>query len=213
MWGNGNHWVAHHFLDREAFEKGALRFLSILHHRSHGRFVEVTLAYHTHHLAIVHHREVAHPPQSHDVLGKLQGIIAPEGGHLGRHNVAHGFGHSILLSQLCSTAESMPGATRENPALLLWVFSKIRIAWLFSLIFGSGRTFSLGLRLCASGTLLALPAARRETMRRIRFHGRGGQGMKTASRILGSAAFHAGFIVQDSPVYGAERRGAPMAAF
>ncbi len=50
-------------------------------------------------------------------------------------------------------------------------------------------------------------------MLRIRFHGRGGQGMKTASRILGSAAFHAGFIVQDSPVYGAERRGAPMTAF
>jgi pyruvate ferredoxin oxidoreductase gamma subunit len=37
--------------------------------------------------------------------------------------------------------------------------------------------------------------------------------MKTASRILGSAAFHAGWVVQDSPVYGAERRGAPMAAF
>lgn len=50
-------------------------------------------------------------------------------------------------------------------------------------------------------------------MLRIRFHGRGGQGMKTASRILGSAAFRAGFCVQDSPVYGAERRGAPMAAF
>jgi len=50
-------------------------------------------------------------------------------------------------------------------------------------------------------------------MLRIRFHGRGGQGMKTASRILGSAAFHAGLVVQDSPVYGAERRGAPMAAF
>jgi pyruvate ferredoxin oxidoreductase gamma subunit len=50
-------------------------------------------------------------------------------------------------------------------------------------------------------------------MLRLRFHGRGGQGMKTASRIVGSAAFHAGFIVQDSPIYGAERRGAPMAAF
>ena len=50
-------------------------------------------------------------------------------------------------------------------------------------------------------------------MLRIRFHGRGGQGMKTASRIVGSAAFHAGFVVQDSPIYGAERRGAPMAAF
>src|SRR5262245_58597910 len=50
-------------------------------------------------------------------------------------------------------------------------------------------------------------------MLRIRFHGRGGQGMKTASRIVGSAAFAAGFVVQDAPVYGAERRGAPMAAF
>jgi pyruvate ferredoxin oxidoreductase gamma subunit len=37
--------------------------------------------------------------------------------------------------------------------------------------------------------------------------------MKTASRMVGSAAFHAGFVVQDAPVYGAERRGAPMAAF
>jgi len=50
-------------------------------------------------------------------------------------------------------------------------------------------------------------------MLRIRFHGRGGQGMKTASRIVGAAAFRAGFVVQDSPIYGAERRGAPMAAF
>src|SRR5262249_53027607 len=50
-------------------------------------------------------------------------------------------------------------------------------------------------------------------MLRIRFHGRGGQGMKTASRVRGSAAFHAGLVVQDSSVYGAERRGAPMAAF
>ena len=50
-------------------------------------------------------------------------------------------------------------------------------------------------------------------MKRIRFHGRGGQGMKTASRILGSAAFHAGYCVQDCPIYGGERRGAPMAAF
>jgi pyruvate ferredoxin oxidoreductase gamma subunit len=48
---------------------------------------------------------------------------------------------------------------------------------------------------------------------RIRFHGRGGQGMKTAGRVLGSAAFHAGYEVQDSPLYGAERRGAPMMAF
>lgn len=50
-------------------------------------------------------------------------------------------------------------------------------------------------------------------MYRIRFHGRGGQGMKTASRILGSAFFDAGFEVQDAPRYGAERRGAPIFAY
>ncbi|MBW2270484.1 MAG: 2-oxoacid:acceptor oxidoreductase family protein [Deltaproteobacteria bacterium] len=49
-------------------------------------------------------------------------------------------------------------------------------------------------------------------MYRIRFHGRGGQGMKTASRILGSAFFAEGFEVQDAPSYGAERRGAPIFA-
>jgi len=50
-------------------------------------------------------------------------------------------------------------------------------------------------------------------MLRIRFHGRGGQGIKTAARILGTAAFSSGFQVQDSPVYGAERRGAAVAAY
>ncbi len=48
---------------------------------------------------------------------------------------------------------------------------------------------------------------------RTRFHGRGGQGAKTASRILGSAAFSDGYSVQDFPLYGAERRGAPVTAF
>ncbi|MDG7011102.1 MAG: 2-oxoacid:acceptor oxidoreductase family protein [Nitrososphaerota archaeon] len=50
-------------------------------------------------------------------------------------------------------------------------------------------------------------------MLRVRFHGRGGQGAKTASRILGDAAFNDGFNDQDFPIYGAERRGAPVAAF
>ena len=50
-------------------------------------------------------------------------------------------------------------------------------------------------------------------MYRIRFHGRGGQGMKTASRILGSAFFGAGYEVQDAPRYGAERPGAPIFAY
>jgi pyruvate ferredoxin oxidoreductase gamma subunit len=46
----------------------------------------------------------------------------------------------------------------------------------------------------------------------VRFHGRGGQGAKTASRILGTAAFVEGYQAQDSPIYGAERRGAPVSA-
>ena len=50
-------------------------------------------------------------------------------------------------------------------------------------------------------------------MYRIRLHGRGGQGMKTASRVLGSAFFAEGYEVQDAPRYGAERRGAPMFAY
>jgi len=50
-------------------------------------------------------------------------------------------------------------------------------------------------------------------MYRLRFHGRGGQGMKTASRILGTAFFLADFEVQDAPRYGAERRGAPIFAY
>jgi pyruvate ferredoxin oxidoreductase gamma subunit len=37
--------------------------------------------------------------------------------------------------------------------------------------------------------------------------------MKTASRILGTAFFIEGFEVQDAPLYGAERRGAPVFAY
>jgi pyruvate ferredoxin oxidoreductase gamma subunit len=50
-------------------------------------------------------------------------------------------------------------------------------------------------------------------MHRIRFHGRGGQGIKTAAQILGTAFFVEGFEVQDAPRYGAERRGAPVFAY
>jgi pyruvate ferredoxin oxidoreductase gamma subunit len=50
-------------------------------------------------------------------------------------------------------------------------------------------------------------------MLRIRLHGRGGQGIKTASQILGTAAFLSGYESQDFPLYGAERRGAPIVAF
>jgi len=50
-------------------------------------------------------------------------------------------------------------------------------------------------------------------MLRLRFHGRGGQGARVASRITGTAAFFEGYYVQDFPLYGAARRGAPIAAF
>lgn len=50
-------------------------------------------------------------------------------------------------------------------------------------------------------------------MYRIRIHGRGGQGIKMASRILGTALFRTGYTVQDAPKYGAERRGAPIFSY
>jgi len=50
-------------------------------------------------------------------------------------------------------------------------------------------------------------------MYRIRIHGRGGQGIKMASRVLGTALFKAEFTVQDAPKYGAERRGAPIFSY
>jgi pyruvate ferredoxin oxidoreductase gamma subunit len=54
---------------------------------------------------------------------------------------------------------------------------------------------------------------KKDIIKRVRLHGRGGQGMKTASRIVGTAAFMGGYYAQDFPVYGAERRGAPIMAF
>jgi pyruvate ferredoxin oxidoreductase gamma subunit len=47
----------------------------------------------------------------------------------------------------------------------------------------------------------------------IRMMGRGGQGIKSAAHIIGTAAFLGGHYVQDQPIYGAERRGAPVTAF
>jgi len=47
----------------------------------------------------------------------------------------------------------------------------------------------------------------------IRFHGRGGQGAVTASRVLAIAAFLEGHHSQSIPMYGTERRGAPVTAF
>jgi 2-oxoisovalerate ferredoxin oxidoreductase gamma subunit len=50
-------------------------------------------------------------------------------------------------------------------------------------------------------------------LREIRFHGRGGQGAVIASKILAEAFFREGKYVQSFPAFGAERRGAPVAAF
>ncbi len=47
----------------------------------------------------------------------------------------------------------------------------------------------------------------------VRFHGRGGQGVKIASRILGRSGFLAGLYSQDFALFGAERRGAPVVSF
>jgi len=47
----------------------------------------------------------------------------------------------------------------------------------------------------------------------IRFHGRGGQGAVIASKLLASAFFREGWQVQAFPSFGAERTGAPVAAF
>lgn len=47
----------------------------------------------------------------------------------------------------------------------------------------------------------------------IRWHGRGGQGAKTASLLLADAAFNTGNYIQGFPEYGPERMGAPMTAY
>ena len=47
----------------------------------------------------------------------------------------------------------------------------------------------------------------------IRWHGRGGQGAKTAALLLADVAFMTGKNVQGFPEYGPERMGAPITAF
>lgn len=47
----------------------------------------------------------------------------------------------------------------------------------------------------------------------IRWHGRGGQGAKTASLLLADIAFNTGKYIQGFPEYGPERMGAPMTAY
>ena len=52
-----------------------------------------------------------------------------------------------------------------------------------------------------------------EKMIEIRWHGRGGQGAKTASLLLADAAFNTGKYIQGFPEYGPERMGAPLTAY
>ncbi|MCQ1531759.1 MULTISPECIES: 2-oxoacid:acceptor oxidoreductase family protein [Lutispora] len=47
----------------------------------------------------------------------------------------------------------------------------------------------------------------------IRWHGRGGQGAKTAALLLADAAFNTGKYIQGFPEYGPERMGAPITAY
>jgi pyruvate ferredoxin oxidoreductase gamma subunit len=52
-----------------------------------------------------------------------------------------------------------------------------------------------------------------EKMIEVRWHGRGGQGAKTASLLLAEVAFNTGKYVQGFPEYGPERMGAPITAY
>jgi pyruvate ferredoxin oxidoreductase gamma subunit len=47
----------------------------------------------------------------------------------------------------------------------------------------------------------------------IRWHGRGGQGAKTAALLMGEAMLAAGKYIQAFPEYGPERTGAPVASY
>ena len=52
-----------------------------------------------------------------------------------------------------------------------------------------------------------------ENLIEIRWHGRGGQGTKTASLLLADAAFNTGKYIQGFPEYGPESMGAPITAY
>ena len=50
-------------------------------------------------------------------------------------------------------------------------------------------------------------------MQEIRWHGRGGQGVKTAATFLAESALHQGKYSQGFPDYGPERMGAPVRGY
>jgi pyruvate ferredoxin oxidoreductase gamma subunit len=52
-----------------------------------------------------------------------------------------------------------------------------------------------------------------KSMLEIRWHGRGGQGAVTASKVLAESAMALGKYIQAFPEYGSERQGAPVKSF
>jgi len=50
-------------------------------------------------------------------------------------------------------------------------------------------------------------------MKELRWHGRGGQGAVTSAELLAKAAITSGLYAQAFPLFGPERRGAPVLAF
>ena len=55
--------------------------------------------------------------------------------------------------------------------------------------------------------------AKRAEVLEIRWHGRGGQGAKTAALLFGESALETGKYIQAFPEYGPERMGAPVSAY
>jgi 2-oxoisovalerate/pyruvate ferredoxin oxidoreductase gamma subunit len=58
-----------------------------------------------------------------------------------------------------------------------------------------------------------IESPRNERYIEIRFHGRGGQGIVTASALLSQAFFTEGKYPRSVPLYGPQRRGAPVTVF
>jgi len=50
-------------------------------------------------------------------------------------------------------------------------------------------------------------------VKELRIHGRGGQGSVTAAELIATAAFEGGVSAQAFPMFGVERRGAPVQAY
>lgn len=65
----------------------------------------------------------------------------------------------------------------------------------------------------SAGRRAVPPVITVETMVEVRIHGRGGQGVVTASDLIAKAAFSEGRHAQAFPSFGSERTGAPVVAY